>query len=61
MKRGLATGLTMLGMLLLFAGLAELFGQVFVSQLSQLGSQLPSAITSAIDRINSTFGTQFDI
>ena len=61
MKRGLATGLTMLGMLLLFAGLAELFGQVFVSQLSQLGSQLPGAVTSAIDWVNSTFGTQFDI
>jgi predicted PurR-regulated permease PerM len=61
MKRGLATGLTMLGMLLLFAGLAELFGQVFVSQLSQLSSQLPAAITSAIDWVNSTFGTQFDI
>jgi len=61
MKRGLATGMTMLGMLLLFAGLAELFGQVFVSQLSQLGSQLPGAITSAIDWVNSTFGTQFDI
>ena len=61
MKRGLATGMTMLGMLLLFAGLAELFGQVFVSQLSQLGSQLPGAITSAIDWVNSSFGTQFDL
>ena len=61
MKRGLATGLTMLGMLLLFAGLAELFGQVFVSQLSQLGSQLPNAVTSAIDWVNSTFGTTFDL
>jgi len=61
MRRGLATGLTMLGMLLLFAGLAELFGQVFVSQLSQLGSQLPGAVTSAIDWVNSTFGTSFDL
>ncbi len=61
MRRGLATGLTMLAMVLLFAGLAELFGQVFVSQLSELWSQLPGAITSAIDRVNSTFGTKFDI
>ena len=53
MKRGLATGLTMLGMLLLFVGLGELFGQVFVSQLSQLGSQLPGAVTSAINWVNS--------
>jgi predicted PurR-regulated permease PerM len=61
MKRGLATGLTMLGMLLLFAGLAELFGQVFVSQLSQLGSQLPGAVTSALNWVNSSFGTSFDL
>ena len=57
MKRGLATGLTMLGLLLLFVGLGELFGQVFVSQLSQLGTQLPGAVTSAIDWVNSTFHT----
>ncbi|GAA5024500.1 AI-2E family transporter [Terrabacter aeriphilus] len=60
-RRGLATGLTMLAMLLVFAGLGELFGQVFVSQLSQLGSQLPGAVTSAIDWVNSSFGTTFDI
>ena len=61
MKRGLATGLTMLGMLLLFVGLVELFGQVFISQLSQLGTQLPGAVTSAINWVNSTFDTNFDL
>ncbi|MEO7448999.1 MAG: AI-2E family transporter [Humibacillus sp.] len=61
MKRGLATGLTMLAMALVTAGLAELFGQVFLSQLSQLGQQLPGAVTSAIDWVNSTFRTKFDI
>ena len=61
LRRGLATGLTMLGMLLLFAGLAELFGQVFVSQLSQLGTQLPDAVTAAINWVNSTLGTSFDL
>lgn len=61
LRRGLATGLTMLGMLLLFAGVAELFGQLFVSQLSELGSQLPSAVTAAIDWVNSTLGTSFDL
>ncbi|MFM6848403.1 MAG: AI-2E family transporter, partial [Terrabacter sp.] len=60
-KRGLATGLTMLGLLLLFAGLAELFGQVFVSQVSELSSQLPGAVTAAINWVNSTFGTTFDL
>ncbi|MGO4602052.1 AI-2E family transporter [Terrabacter sp. 2YAF2] len=61
MKRGLATGLTMLGLLLLFVGLGELFGQVFISQLSQLGTQLPGAVTSAINWVNSTFHTSFDL
>ena len=61
MRRGLATGLTMLAMLIITAALAELFGQVFVSQLSQLGQQLPSAVTSALDWVNSTFNTSFDI
>jgi predicted PurR-regulated permease PerM len=61
MRRGVATGLTMLGMLIITAALAELFGQVFVSQLSQLGQQLPNAVTSALDWVNSTFNTSFDI
>ena len=61
MRRGLATGLTMVAMLVSAAALAELFGQVFLSQLSQLGQQLPSAVTSALDWINSTFNTSFDI
>ncbi|HET7800426.1 MAG TPA: AI-2E family transporter [Humibacillus xanthopallidus] len=61
MRRGVATSLTMLAMLIITAALAELFGQVFVSQLSQLGQQLPGAVTSALDWINSTFKTSFDI
>ncbi|HSU73798.1 MAG TPA: AI-2E family transporter [Terrabacter sp.] len=61
MKRGLGTGLAMLAMVLIFVAVAEMFGQVFVSQLSELGSQLPTAITSAITWVNSTFGTSFDL
>ncbi|GAA2164634.1 putative PurR-regulated permease PerM [Humibacillus xanthopallidus] len=61
MRRGVATGLTMLAMLIITAALAELFGQVFISQLSQLGQQLPNAVTSALDWVNSTFKTSFDI
>ncbi|MEW1954092.1 AI-2E family transporter [Terrabacter sp. NPDC080008] len=60
-KRGLATGLAMLAMVILFAALVEMFGQVFVSQLSELGTQLPTAITSAINWVNSTFHTSFDL
>ena len=61
LRRGLATGLTMLGMIIIVLGLAELFGAVFVSQLSQLGTQFPNAITNAINWVNSTFNTQFDL
>ena len=60
-KRGLATGLTMLGLIVLFAGLGELFGSVFLSQLSDLGDQLPQTISTAIDWINQTFHTKFDL
>jgi predicted PurR-regulated permease PerM len=61
LKRGLATGVTIAGMLLVIGGLAELFGAVFSSQLSQLGTQFPNAVTSAINWVNSTFNTDFDI
>jgi predicted PurR-regulated permease PerM len=60
-KRGLATGLTMLGMLLVLGGLAELFGAVFASQLSQLGTRLPDAGAAALDWVNATFHTSFDL
>lgn len=61
MRRGLATGLTMLAMVLIFAGLVELFGSVFISQLSELGTQFPNAVTAALDWVNSTFNTSIDI
>jgi predicted PurR-regulated permease PerM len=60
-RRGLASGLTMLGGFLVAAGLAELFGAVFVSQLADLGQQLPSAVARGIDWVNSTFHTSFSI
>ena len=60
-KRGLATGLTMLAMVLVFVGLAELFGSVFASQLSQLGTRLPEAVAAALDWVNATFHTTFDL
>lgn len=60
-RRGVATGLTMLGMLLAVAGLVEMFGQVFASQLSELAAQLPDAVTTALNWINSTFGTNIDL
>ena len=61
MKRGLATGLIMLAGVIIFGVLAEIFGSVFYSQLSQLGEQLPSTLTSLINWVNTTFHTTFDI
>jgi len=61
MKRGLATGTIMLTGLVIFAVLAEIFGSVFYSQLSELGQQLPSTVTSLLNWVNTTFHTNFDI
>ncbi len=61
MKRGLATGFVMLGGLIVFGVLAEIFGSVFYSQLSELGAQLPSAAATLINWVNTTFHTTFDI
>ena len=60
LRRGVATGFTLIGMLVVLAGLLELFGSVFISQLSQLGTQLPKVITSTITWINQTFHTEFN-
>ncbi len=60
-NRGLAAGLTMLVIILLFAGLAEVFGQVFISQLADLGQSLPQAVTLALDWVNRNFHTSIDV
>ena len=61
LPRGLATGVTMLGMLILFGVLLEVFGAVFISQVSDLGAQLPDAVTSALDWVNRTFHTSINV
>lgn len=60
-KRGLASGLTMLGGFVIFAGLGELFGAVFLAQIAELGQQLPAAAANAITWVNTTFHTSFSI
>lgn len=60
MRRGVATALTMIGLLVVVAGLLELFGSVFISQLSELTTQLPQVVTATIDWVNRTFHTDFD-
>jgi predicted PurR-regulated permease PerM len=60
-KRGLATGMVMLGGVIIFGVLAEIFGSVFYAQLSELGAQLPSAAVTLVNWVNTTFHTTFDI
>ncbi len=60
-KRGLATAIVMVVMLLLVSATMGLFGQLFVSQASELSQQFPQAVKSALDWANSTFQTEFDV
>ena len=60
-RRGLATGIVMIVGLILLAGITALFGGVFVSQLSALGTSLPNALTSVVTWVNDTFHTSFDL
>ena len=60
-RRGLATGLVMILGLIIVAAITALFGGVFISQLSALGSSLPTALTAVVDWFNATFHTTFDL
>jgi len=60
-KRGLATGIVMLVFLLIVGATTALFGQVFLAQASDLGRQLPGAVTQALDWVNATFHTEIDV
>lgn len=54
-KRGAATGLVMLGVVLVFAGFIGIFGSVFFNQSVQFINALPSVITDAVQWLNDTF------
>ncbi len=60
-KRGLATGVTMLTGLLIAAGLGDVFGALFSAQITQLASSLPSTVTTVLTWVNSTFHTNLDL
>ena len=60
-RRGFATGIVMVTMLLLVLGMTALFGQVFISQASGLGERFPSAVKQLLDWVNVTFHTQIDV
>lgn len=60
-RRGAATGLVMLAGVLITGATSVLFGQVLVSQASELGKQFPTAVTRALDWANSTFHIQLNV
>lgn len=59
-KRGVAAGLVLLGMLAFAGGLSFLFGGVFVSQALELKDDLPEAVRQAVTWMNTEFGTSFN-
>jgi len=54
-KRGSATGLVMLSVVLVFAGFIAIFGSVFFSQTVQFINALPTVIADAVKWLNDTF------
>ncbi len=58
MRRGLATGIVMFGLLLLAAGFLAAFGALLVDQLAQMVTALPNVVRNVVDWVNRTFGTQ---
>jgi len=54
-KRGTATGLVMLTLVLVFAGFIGVFGSVFFNQSVQFINSLPSVITDAVKWLNDNF------
>lgn len=59
MRRGLATGLVMLGVVGLVAAFLAVFGALLVDQLGQLIRALPDAVRSVVGWANDTFDTDF--
>ncbi len=60
-KRGAASAIVLFGMMLLSLGVGALFGQVFVGQAQQLKEAFPGAVSQAVQWVNQTFNTSFNI
>lgn len=59
-RRGAATGLVLLAIVIVVLAFLGLFGGLFFTQLADLVQQLPSIVTDIIAWINSTFGLKLD-
>ena len=60
MRRGLATGVVMVGVVVFAIGFSAAFGNLLVSQAVTLIQAIPDALASVTAWLNSTFGTSFD-
>lgn len=59
-KRGAATGVVMLGVMILAGAFVGLFGSVLFSQASSLVSDLPSLVTNLTEWVSATFNQDID-
>jgi predicted PurR-regulated permease PerM len=60
-KRSLASGLTLLMLLVVLLGIGALFGQLLLAQIDALSKALPGVISSSLDWVNATFKTKIDV
>lgn len=60
LRRGAATGLVLLGLVLLVGGFLAVFGALLVDQLAQLVGALPGAVREAVVWLNGTFDTELE-
>lgn len=60
LKRGIATGIVMLILVLLTAAFLGIFGGVLFSQATSLITSIPDIVTGVVDRINSVFKLNID-
>jgi predicted PurR-regulated permease PerM len=60
LRRGVATGAVMFGLVVAAVGFVAVFGALLVDQLAQLVSTLPAAVSDVVLWINRTFDTTFE-
>jgi predicted PurR-regulated permease PerM len=59
LRRGVATGVVMFGLVVAAVGFVAVFGALLVDQLAQLVGTLPAAVSDVVLWINRTFDTTF--
>lgn len=61
MRRGVATGLGFLVLLLAAAGFFTALGSVFAAQITQIVEDLPDYVNDLIQSVNAAFGTRLEV